>query len=66
MAQKMTINQFLNDFGVKNGHLQEFGISFYQIAKYGNTPLDELPVDVNLSFTAVLTRFGYFCECGHE
>jgi len=62
----MTINQFLNDYGVQKGHLAQFGITFYQIAKYGNVTLDELPVDIHMSFMAVLTKYGYFCEYYHD
>ena len=58
----ITINKFLQDYGVKKWHLAQYGISYHQIAKYGSVDLDELPVDIHMSFMAILTKYGYFCE----
>ena len=58
----MTIKQFISDYGVHKGHLAQFGITYYQIDKYGDVDLEELPVDIHMEFMAVLTRYGYFCE----
>lgn len=63
----ITINQFVSEYGIKKSYLLEYGITFYDISKYGNTPLDELPVDYHMKFMAVLTKHGYFCEgCKHD
>ena len=62
----MTINQFLKDYGVQKGHLAQFGITFYKIVKYGDVDIDELPVDIHIMFTAILNRYGYFCEGCNE
>ena len=62
----MTINKFLNDYGVKRGHLEQYGLTFFIQAKYGDTDLDELPEDYKMMFIAVLNRYGFFCEGCHE
>jgi len=62
----ITINEFLESYGVSKGHLSQFGITYYQIDKYGDVELEALPVDIHMSFMAILSRYGYFCECGNE
>ena len=58
----ITINEFLKTYGVKRGHLQAYGLTFYVQARHGDTQLDELPTDYHMMFMAVLTKYGYFCE----
>ena len=58
----MTISKFLEEYGVSKSHLRAFDLTYYQITRYGDIDLEELPVDIHMKFMAVLTRYGYFCE----
>lgn len=59
----ITINQFLEEYGVHKGHLAQFGLTYYHISTYGDIELDSLPVDIHIAFMAVLARYGHFCDC---
>jgi hypothetical protein len=58
MRKPKTINDFIQDYGVTQQHLQDHGISYHASLKYGDTPIQELPKKFRDAFVAVLLIHG--------
>jgi len=54
----ITINQFISTYGIRKDHLGLHGLSYHTCAKYGDTPINELPRRFKDRFKDVLHLHG--------
>ena len=54
----ITINQFIETYGVRKDHLAKHGLSYFTAGKYGDTPINDLPKRIRDKFISVLNLHG--------
>ena len=58
LVEDITLNQFMESFGVSKGHIKKKGMSYESLQKYGDTPISELPNRFQILFKDLLNRHG--------
>ena len=54
----VTMNQFMDTYGVRKDHIVSHGITYNSLKKYGDTPINDLPKRFKQLFRDILNKHG--------